>query len=279
MRKVLAEIYDLVSTKTEAKGLEFDIKIEKEVPEYVTADKRRLLQILLNLLYNSVKYTFTGKIRLRVERSTESTLAFIVEDTGIGMHSEELKMITKLFGLVDQKSSKEQTGIGLGLAVTSQIVNAMSGKLEINSKPDVGTSCTVILPLKESFPITSIHTEHGKLTRKVLVVDDDPLVQLAVGAMLTKLGCTVSKAGNGGIALQIVRESNKTDGGKFDFILMDANMPVMNGYEATKLIREEQGIVQVPIVCISAQDSKEHSEKCYSSGMSSICNVCGLLIK
>ncbi len=112
--------------------------------------------------------------------------------------------------------------------------------------------------------------ESFKRQRRVLIVDDDPLIQLAMKSMATKLGCMVEKAENGKAAVELVRDRNKKAETRFDLVLMDVNMPVMNGYEASEKIRDGPGIIPVPIICVSAQDCEVHRDRCRQAGMDKI---------
>lgn len=232
------------------------------------------MQVILNLAYNAIKYTFKGNITIRIKLNL-NLLLIEVEDSGIGIPKEDLSKLTQLFGLVDRKSSDYETGIGLGLIVSKEIILALGGTLNISSDVGIGTKCRVNLPLEEcesnSILVESPEEDRkiNKKTIKVLVVDDEPFIQFAIGSMLTRLDCIVDKASNGTIAYELVKEKNKKEESKFDIIFMDINMPVCNGYESTRLIRKEP-IIQVPIICLSAQESSQHQHQCNEVGMTEV---------
>lgn len=165
--------------------------------------------------------------------------------------------------------------------MSKQIITAFGGTLNITSEIEKGTKCIIQIPVKECEQNSFLNQSTTKtfvkskstenvLKGKILVVDDEPLIQLAIGTMLTTLGCIVEKASNGRIAYEMVKENNKKAETQYDLIFMDINMPVCNGYEATKLIRKEH-IIQVPIICLSAQESSLHQQQCQEAGMTEIC--------
>ena len=245
-----------------------------------------MLQLIINIAFNSIKYTFEGGIEIIFSQSEDSKyLTIKIKDTGIGMAENQLEKIDKLFGLLDENIIQHKTGIGIGLVVSRSIINAMNGTLMITSKLNIGTTCKANIPLVLSErkvirdmsindPLNFKELDSSavilKGPPKVLIVDDEPFIQLALTVLLKKLGCIVDKASNGQIGVNMVANQLEKSN-PYDIVFMDINMPVMNGYEATKLLRENPE-VECPIICISAQDSIQHKALCKEAGMNDILN-------
>jgi len=297
--KIMDRLKRLLQMKAELKNIRLLFDIKQPIPEYILIDKRRLLQVLLNIAYNSIKYTFDGEVKITVYIKEPGILKIEIIDTGIGIESNVQSGIFKMFGSVDRKAKARETGIGIGLYLCKQIITALNGSLNIISEIRKGTTCLIEIPydnfvrfsLDSTAEFTvpgqphindSVHkmkswVENESKTPKILVVDDDPLVTLAVKGMLTKLQCEVFTAENGQIAVNFMKNSNSIFAPNnicdIDLIIMDANMPVMNGYDAARKIQElvlEKIIKPVNIVCLSAQESVEHAELCAKSGMTYI---------
>lgn len=291
--EVIDELKEIIIAKAEAKHLECKIIINNKFMDRINCDSRRLLQVLLNLSLNAIKYTFYGKIAIIFSQEDEK-LKIIIQDTGIGISSSELNKINKIFGLLEKKCVNNQTGICLGLTVSKSIINEMNGSLDIISSINSGTTCNVEIPLINfnEYPINisstlklekspydlliSGYDLQGSSTSRieisskpsVIVVDDEPFIQLAISTILNKLGCDVDKADNGKIAIDKVKE-RASQGRLYNMIFMDANMPLMNGYESAKIIREVIS-EDIPIICISAQESDRHKNLCKEAGMNEI---------
>ena len=133
--------------KAELKGLECKIILKRELPKKIFIDFRRLMQVVYNITDNSIKYTFKGTIRIRINYTKKSELSIKIQDTGIGISSKDLSKINKLFGLLDKKFSKNETGIGMGLTVSKTIINFMNGSFAISSEIDIGTICKIKIPI------------------------------------------------------------------------------------------------------------------------------------
>ena len=292
---IIRKIEMIVQPKAELKGLKFNIKIQNILPIKIITDSRRLIQVLLNICSNSIKYTFNGSIDISFRmKEKERLLKIDINDTGIGISKTDLEHIGKLFSLLDKKTMRDETGIGLGLMVSKGIIKAMGGNIEIYSKIGKGTLCEIEIPVDGNVPIEvpdekenisqaftlnhelSARSENNMyLTNRsikrlplVMIVDDEPLIQFALGTILTKLGCVVDKASNGRMSVEMVQKK-LAEGDKYDLIFMDANMPIMSGYEAAQIISKDSH-VETPIICVSAQDSVQHREKCNKCGMQEI---------
>jgi PAS domain S-box-containing protein len=254
------------------KGLEFMFVSAGDVPEVITGDIRRIRQILINLLGNAVKFTSKGSVTLRVSSASfedRSALAFSIEDTGPGIPNETLADLFKPFTQADSTVTRQFEGTGLGLAISLRLAEAMGGAIGVTSTPGQGSCFTFSLPLIISSPPTnstvSTSAEPARKAasdRLVLIVEDEPSNRTLARKMIENLGCRVEIATNG---LEAVEAFSP---GKFSAILMDMQMPIMDGMEATRRIRErESGSTHVPIIALTANVMPEDRERCLASGM------------
>lgn len=260
------------------KGLEFSVDFEKDIPQYILGDGGKIIQIIINLVGNSIKFTKKGKISIAVSCSSpvvegkEIEIRVNVSDTGIGIPKKAQKNIFHSFSQADHHISKNYGGSGLGLAIVKELVNLMGGTLGVVSpgelsKPDekVGSTFWFSLPLRVAYPPSNIteaeevaYTFNEELN--VLLVDDNYLNQRLVGTMLKNLDCKVSIARNGKEAIDKLKKGN------YDMVFMDVQMPVLDGYETTKRIRKELNL-HIPIIGLSANVYKEDIDRCYQAGM------------
>jgi len=289
-------VADLVKTaadtirKTAAeKGLELRCELAAGAPAQINGDKQRLDQVLINLLGNAVKFTASGSVVLRVVPGAEGRfLDFSVEDTGIGISPETLGRLFQPFVQADQSRTRSFGGTGLGLAISKRIAEAMGGSITVVSAPGKGSTFTFRLPLEISvggmaaLPShisdwernQSALTEHSPPVQTgkspttsggglVLVVDDDVISRMLAGKMLQSLGYRAEFAADGAEAIKAFAP------GKFSAILMDMAMPVRNGLEATKKIREIEAAAgcHVPIIALTANVMPGDRERCLAAGM------------
>jgi PAS domain S-box-containing protein len=281
-------IADLVKSSDDAvrqaaadKGIGFRCEVAAGVPEQITGDERRIRQILINILGNAVKFTPGGSVVLRIAPDPEGRfLEFSVEDTGIGISAETIGGLFKPFTQANSTTSRRFGGTGLGLAISKRLAEAMCGTLTVASTPGKGSTFTLRLPLdipdggmgaapshlsiaaaSPSSPgaEASVAPE-GKL---VLVADDEPKSTVLAEKMLQGLGYRVEIAADGEEALKAFVP------GKFSAILMDMAMPVMDGIEATKMIREAEANTgsHVPIIAFTANVMPSDRARCLAAGM------------
>lgn len=261
------------------KGLVLRIEIEPGVPEKILGDDQRLRQILINLLGNAIKFTSHGSVALRVATVMEEDgpfLDFSVEDTGIGMSSETMGILFKPFTQADSKMNRAFGGTGLGLAISQRLAEAMGGKIAVVSTLGKGSRFTLRLRLEStassganaippSIVENSVIPPHaGEMSaggRLVLVVEDDQDSSVLAGKMLQSLGYSVEFAAHGGEAVATFVP------GKYSAILMDIQMPVMNGFEATRQIRNLETDFHVPIIALTANVLSGVRELCIAGGM------------
>ena len=258
------------------KGLEIRCETKPGVPEQIAGDERRILQILFNLLGNAIKFTERGSVSLCVAPATDGGqqfLDFCIEDTGIGMSPETLKILFKPFRQADSTINRRFGGTGLGLAISQRLAEAMGGKITVATSPGKGSAFTFRFPMVSRSLETSESMEKscagGSVTPRsnsdpVLVVEDELISSELAGEMLDALGYRAVFAFNG-------REAVETfAAGKFSAILMDMSMPVMNGLMAAKNIRESEacsGREQTPIIAMTGNVMREDIDRCLAAGM------------
>jgi hypothetical protein len=271
------------------KGLSFESVIGSGVPDQILGDGQRIRQILINLLGNAVKFTASGSVSLRVSVATEEGgpfLDFAVLDTGIGLAPETIGILFQPFTQAEMKMSRTFGGTGLGLAISKRLAETMGGSLTVRSTVGEGSTFTFRLPLEISDAgmadgpadladragNTSAPTEQRPPAQAgatpaegdpVLVVEDDPDNSKLADKMLSAIGCRAEFAFNGREAVEAFRP------GKFRAILMDMQMPVMNGLAATEQIREieAQSGSRVPIIALTANVMPGDRERCLAAGM------------
>ena len=239
----------------------------------ILGDEQLIRQILSNLLVNACKFTKKGTVRLTtelVEKHIDSVvLGFEVEDTGVGIPKEEVDRVFQPFEQVGSVNKAETSGVGLGLAICKQLVDAMDGEISVSSRVGVGTTFRVELPLElvEEGDVSPSDTSSGKVTAlrksyKTLVVEDDDDNLSLIRDYLMELGCTVNTASNGRESLSLL------DDDEYDIVFMDLSMPEMNGFQATNHLRtSESRNRNIPVVGISAHVSSKVRSECMDNGM------------
>ena len=258
----------LFELKIKEKDLELIKEYDDKIPQIIEGDPIRLRQIILNLLNNAVKFTNKGKITLHtslMEEDENSVLIeFVLSDTGIGIPADRLDNVFKNFEQAHQNDKVFYGGTGLGLAIVKQLVEVQGGVIMVKSEVNEGTKFSFNLRFKKTDKKIDLAVEaevEAKIENaNVLVVEDVALNQLLIKIILNDFGCEVDVADNGKIALEKLREN------KYDIILMDLQMPEMNGFETTTYIREEMKS-QIPIIALTADVTTVDVEKCVAIGM------------
>ncbi len=265
----------LFEPKIHEKNLELISTYDAAIPEILLGDPVRLRQIIINLLSNAVKFTDKGNITLSVrmlnQKADHVAIEFLVTDTGIGIHENKLGYIFDDFQQATNDISRLYGGTGLGLSIVKQFVELQGGTLIVNSKPGEGSTFGFILNFKKVFSETKemaaiTGTNHGvELTNniqniRILVAEDMPLNQLLIKIILEDFGFDVDIADNGKIAIEKLQEN------KYDLILMDLQMPELNGFEATEYIRNKMN-AQIPIIALTADVTTVDVGKCEVVGM------------
>ncbi|WP_081110881.1 HAMP domain-containing protein [Bdellovibrio bacteriovorus] len=273
----------------EHKGLDFVIETSTDLPKNMYTDENRLQQILKNLLSNAFKFTEKGQVKLEVlwdktrrefggeGGKSKGAIVFRVTDTGIGIPLEKQKLIFEAFQQADGTTSRKYGGTGLGLTISREIARLLGGVIEVQSQPGVGSSFTLVLPLKytgaesqsvgieadESTQAQPLPVNADFTGRKVLIVDDDVRNVFALSSVLKMRGMNVVFAENGKQGIKVLTENPDTD-----LVLMDTMMPEMDGLEATREIRTLPQFANLPIISLTAKAMKGDREKCIEAGAS-----------
>ncbi|WPL12553.1 Autoinducer 2 sensor kinase/phosphatase LuxQ [Thiorhodovibrio litoralis] len=268
LSETLAEIQSLLNPQVRAKGFDLIINQAQDLPEYILMDAMRLRQILLNLLGNAVKFTQAGEVRLTVSRDDQQLL-FTVKDTGIGMSEAQMARIFQPFEQADAGTTRTHGGTGLGLAISRSLADMMGGNIKVDSQPNIGSCFELRLPLqqaqvpKDATPrrTTGGAPDQSLADLHILAVDDVELNLLVLTDLLGHRGAQVTTAVNGEDALAQLSAAP----GTFDLVLMDVQMPVMDGYEAARRIRERWP--KLPVIGLTAHAMSEERERCLNAGM------------
>jgi len=276
IRKLLRQVVDNIRNQTEEKGLDLELVISENVPEYLVGDSVRLSQIVMNILSNSIKFTKDGEIAIIVtNRDTENgkiPIELKIKDTGIGIPESMINNIFESFSQSSKSTSYKFGGTGLGLSLVKQLVGYMDGKIDVESTEGVGTSVSLRIPfyLPEKAvdfkTLKSSETDSKKESfsgHKILIVDDYTVNRRIVKGMLKKLGVDADEAEDGSTALEMV------DQNVYSAIFMDVHMPGMGGLEATRRIREhdDESKRNVPIIAITASVLDRDIKECKQAGM------------
>ncbi len=274
----LGDVLDVVSTAMVSNATDKDLKlsltVDDQVPGMLIGDAMRLQQALLNLASNAVKFTEQGKVSVTVELAglahNTATLRFVVADTGIGMTREQLERVFTPFEQADTSTSRRFGGTGLGLAISRKLIELMGGTIAVDSVQGTGSTFAVTLPLglaPDAASELAPPPEHDSAAGpplagvRILVAEDNALNQVVARRMLEAGGAEVAIADNGQQAVDMLR----ADPG-FQIVLMDVQMPVMDGYAATRLMRVELGAT-IPILAMSAGVTGPEKSRCIELGM------------
>ena len=277
LEHVLAALESMMRLKTQEKGLEFRVNKPETLPADIRTDPTRLRQCLINLTNNAVKFTDEGHVYVNVsleEDNGNPLIRFDVEDTGIGIAKDRQRAIFESFTQAEGSTTRKFGGTGLGLTITKRLAELLGGSLSMTSEPGVGSVFTLVVPAhgetdaKRAFeeddakqtPTAESGPSQQQFSGRVLVVDDAATNQMLAKLLLEKMGFVVELACNGQEAVEKVLD------GSFELIFMDIQMPVMNGFKATKALRREG--ITIPIVALTANVMKGDDQKCFDAGCS-----------
>lgn len=269
---VIQEVRNTFTASAERKGIGLRCEMNEGVPPVLMGDPLRLQQMLFNLVSNAIKFTEEGEVSLIAQKETtddnHAVMKFTVSDTGIGIPKEQLEKVFADFQQVDSSTTRKYGGTGLGLSITKRLAEMAGGTVGIVSEPGKGTSVSVTIPyligteddLEELTPV-QIGNKLLLKGKKALIADDEPYNRLLIQAIMDKWKVEADVVENGRELVDLVEQGND-----YDFILMDLQMPEMDGFEAAKKVRSEHG-VEVPILALTATATPEEILSIESIGM------------
>ena len=269
---LLHEISMLLTPQAVARDIQFESVVAPGIPHMLMGDPGRLRQILLNLAGNAIKFTEHGRVHLSLEPAFvngKQRIKFILSDTGIGMSSVTVDQLFAPFFQADASTTRRYGGTGLGLSICAHLVELMGGKITVESTVGAGTTFCFVLDLPAAVASLeapeqeeAVDSPLGKL--RILLTEDNMTNQKVASLMLRKLGCTIEVANNGEQALTALADQD------FDLVLMDCQMPVMDGFEATQRIRNDRSgrfDPRIPIIAMTANAMQGDRETCLAAGM------------
>lgn len=270
VREIMRDVRQLLSYRMAERRIEFTFSCNESVPDFMLGDSLKLNQILINLVGNAIKFTEEGFVRFDCETVWEDTegimLRFRIEDSGIGIPGEKLDDVFEPFVQASSESNRRYGGTGLGLSIARNLVELQGGSIGVESTPGKGSLFSFTLPFKKldvqvlremKLPVLAVEAPAGI---HVLLAEDHPLNQQLARKLLLDFGFTIEVANNGKEAVELLRNH------KFDVVLMDLQMPEMDGYEATRIIRNELHL-GLPIIALTAHSIAGEKDKCIKMGM------------
>lgn len=280
LRQLMDELAELFGYRASAKSLLFRHSLAPGAPEWIRGDPARLRQVLNNLLSNALKFTHQGEVSVTVEAAPPApaddgegpltSLRFTVADTGIGIAPEVVPKLFDRFVQADASTTRKYGGTGLGLAIVEQLSRLMGGHIELQSEPGKGSAFILTLPSvriaaapRQESADAPAASQAGSLRGRILLVEDNPTNQIVAVGLLKKIGYDdVTVAANGQEAVDALTAAG---GKRFDAVLMDCQMPVMDGYEATRTLRARGDTT--PIIALTANAGPEDAKACLTAGM------------
>jgi CheY-like chemotaxis protein len=275
-RQIVRDVLALLQPRAAEKALDFDVQWPSGVSALVLGDGGRLRQVLVNLASNAIKFTDAGRVTIRA-CEVDGMLRMEVEDTGIGITPEQLPRLFAKFTQADSSTTRKYGGTGLGLAISKQLVELMGGQIGAHSQPGAGSTFWFTVPFAQRSETTgtnrvlvldarlesAVRLSAGTSQPRVLVVEDHAVNRMLATRLLAKLGCEVEFAENGVIACE------RTSKCSYDLIFMDCQMPEMDGYEATRAIRERELTENrhTPIIALTANAMSQDHGRCLDAGM------------
>ena len=281
IRQCVKNTFNILLPAAMSKGLDFNSIVTADVPEILVGDQARVNQILTNLAGNAVKFTGKGRVEIPVTAGDRAPgrkreITFTVTDTGIGIPINKEDLLFRVFSQVDESHSRSYGGTGLGLAISKEIVERMGGTITFTSEEGKGSVFSCTIPLgeaaseRDAILLSGETATAGKAPRpaemrkpRLLIAEDDPVIRQVLGAMFQRAKYEIVFAENGQQAVEM------WENGVSDLILMDVQMPIMNGFETTSAIREKERSRggHIPIIAMTAHALKEDEERCLDAGM------------
>jgi PAS domain S-box-containing protein len=274
LRTILANIDSMVGHLAREKGLRFETSIHADVPDFLRGDELRLGQVLMNLAGNAVKFTAEGAVTLAVNLNSAEEhvveLEFSVNDTGIGLSDKQMQRLFHPFTQADASTTRQYGGTGLGLAISKQLVEMMGGRIWVESATGAGSNFRFTArfghgkAFAASAPASGEELAAARARLRgahILLAEDNPFNQQVAAELLEETGATVTLANNGREALALLNKE------RYDIVLMDVQMPEMDGYEATRKIRATPRLTGQKVIAMTANAMAEDRENCLASGM------------
>ena len=282
LRDCVVETVEMLIPESRRKGIDLELQLADDLPEQVLGDQIRLRQVLTNLIGNAVKFTDRGRVEVRVRGGNQPQeaaveLCFSVIDTGIGIPFDKTHLLFKSFSQVDDSHSRSYGGAGLGLAISKEIVERMGGSLSFESEAGKGSSfCFSVrlgvasVPLKKADVaknptpmVAELRQSDAASHTRLLIAEDDATIRQVMGTMLNRLQYQVDFAEDG------LKAVEKWQQGEYDIILMDVQMPRLDGFQATRAIREQEQERggRMPIIAMTAHAMKDDEQRCIAAGM------------
>jgi PAS domain S-box-containing protein len=278
LRGTVKDVVQLLRVQAKAKGLAVHARVSPDIPPLLSGDAHRLRQVLANLAANAIKFTQRGSVTLEAVLDSQSdgmaTVRFTIADTGIGMRPDQLADIFAPFTQADASMTRKYGGTGLGLAICQRLIELMGGSVGVDSQEGRGSTFwfTAVFDLasagqqqaasepRSERPVAPRHATNAGRNAQILVVEDDPTNREVVMAQLGKLGYQATAVTNGAEAIAAIQH------GRYDLVLMDCEMPVMDGFEATRRIRKSTH-AGIPIIALTAHAMADHRDRCLGEGM------------
>jgi signal transduction histidine kinase len=276
---IVSEVFEIMRSQAQEKGLEFAVEWAGPVPRVIQSDPQRLRQVLLNLVGNAIKFTEQGFVKMRVGTRSEPEgdyLCFDVVDSGIGVDAKYLPTLFEAFTQADSSSTREAGGTGLGLAISKRLALMLHGAIHVETTVGRGSTFSLWLHIDPVGSYELFRPSSGEraqavapmvdpepLNARVLLVEDGAVNQLLISTVLSKAGAQVSVSDDGRAGCRMAREAQAA-GQPYDLILMDMQMPVMDGYAATTALR--QAGIKTPIIALTAHAMAGDREKCIAAG-------------
>ncbi len=270
IRSLVGEMGDMFAAAAQAKGIEFACRVDDDVPAEVSGDPTRVRQILTNLVGNALKFTDAGRVTVSCsaraeDENTGGTLRFVIEDTGIGMTKATVDALFQPFSQADASTTRRFGGTGLGLAISRELTHLLEGRIGVQSVPGRGSTFWIELPLLPPTPAVTapVVRTHRQFRGRILVAEDNPVNREIAVAMLQSMGLETAVAEDGRAAL------DRIDAEHFDLVLMDCQMPVLDGFAATATLRtqERERGSHLTVVALTANAMVGDRERCLAAGM------------
>jgi len=274
LHSVVSETIDILGVKAAENKNKIILEIDDNVSRYFVGDATRIKQILLNLASNAVKFTKNGTVKIKISHvaneQEKCKLKFEVIDSGIGISDEDIAKLFKVFSQIDQTNQREYGGTGLGLAISKSLVELMNGEIGVESKRGIGSTFWFYIMLDKdsgSSSVASVNVvSHDKKSTglNILLVEDNLINQKVATGIIKRLGHNITVAANGKIGVDLYKTN------KYDVVLMDIQMPIMDGFKATEEIRKwekDQNMKPGSIIALTANALKEDKERCFEIGM------------